>query len=159
MTDYAPAQPDDDQPQHQDEFTADAEVSLSEIRAAGKRGVGKRLDLTNPQAINKEVVLAIARKISPERIANKINELLDMTRTLKDGSEIPDVRAREAGVKLALAYMVGLPTQRQEIISVSVDADSSAGLKDRLAASPALRAALRRSLDDADSKAGPVVEG
>ena len=131
MAPYAPAHP-------LEEAVAD-EVEV--IRSSGPRGVGKRLDLSDPRTINKEVVVALSRRISPEAIADKIGELLEMKRQTKAGL-IPDARAMEAGIKLYLAYAVGLPVQRQELVTVAINADSMTGLRERLKSSPAMRDAL-----------------
>lgn len=141
MASHAPAQ----NPDIEDATTAEVDA----IRSGGKRSTTQKLDLSDPRVINKEVVVALARAISPDMIAAKIRELLDMTRTTKAG-EVPDVRAMEAGIKLWLAYTAGLPTQRQEIVSVALDADSSLGMRERLAHSPALRQVLRGVLDDVE---------
>lgn len=143
MASHAPAQPPD---------IADAvAIEVDAIRADGPRPTSRKLDLSDPRVINKEVVVALARAVSPDLVADKIRSLLDMTRTLKDGTEIPDVRAMEAGIKLWLAYTAGLPTQRQEIISVALDADNALGLRERLAHSPALRKVLQSMLNEVES--------
>jgi len=127
MTSYAPA-PD---------IETAVEEGVAEIRAEGKRRPSQKLDLSDPRQISKEVVVALARKIAPDLIAEKIEALLHATRPTKYG-EAADVRAMEAGIKLYLAYAVGLPTQRQEIVTVNLEADNSAGIEARLANSPAL---------------------
>ncbi len=134
MSSHAPAQIDD--------LAAEGVAELQ----AEKRSTTNKLDLSDPRQINKEVVVALARKVSPDLIADKIKELLSMTRVTKAGS-IPDVRAMEAGIKLYLAYAVGLPTQRSEVVTVNVDADSAVGMEERLRHSPALRAMFRKMLD------------
>jgi hypothetical protein len=134
MASHAPAQIDDL-----------AAEGVAELRAE-KRSTSQKLDLSDPRQISKEVVVALARKVSPDLIADKINLLLSMTRQTKVG-EVPDVRAMEAGIKLYLAYAVGLPTQRSEVLTVNVDADAEAGLAERLKSSPALRQVFRRMID------------
>lgn len=154
MTSHAPAQP----------IEIDDLVSkqVDAIRDEGKRTTSRKLDLSDPRTINKEVVVALSRAVAPELVADKIKQLLEMTRVTKAG-EVPDVRAMEAGIKLYLAYAVGLPTQRSEIVSVNVDADNALGLEERLRHSPALRAMFRKMLDNveggASDSSGPVVEG
>lgn len=146
MESQAPAQTIDDL----------AEAGVAEIRAAGKRSTTQKLDLSDPRVITKEVVTALARKVSPDAIAGKIDELINARRETKSGV-IPDVRAMEAGIKLYLAYVVGLPVQRTEAVNVNLDAASAAGLEDRLRKSPALRATFRRILDATED--GSAVEG
>jgi hypothetical protein len=119
---------------------------------AQRRLEGKTLEDVSPSAISKSFINAINHCISPERVAESISSLLTATRFSKGEGEIPDYRAQEAGAKLYLAYTIGLPVQRQEVVTVNVDADSENGMMDRLAKSPALRAALRKALDAADDK-------
>lgn len=133
MAAHAPAQTD--------EIETLAAKGVAELRES-KRGRGEKLSLQDPREINREIVFALARKVPASRIADKIDELIEMKRQTKDGV-VTDVRAMEAGIKLYLAYVVGMPTQRQEIVSVSLDADSSIGLAERLANSPALLKSLK----------------
>lgn len=133
MAAHAPAQTD--------EIETLAAKGVAELRES-KRGRGEKLSLQDPREINREIVFALARKVPASRIADKIDELIEMKRQTKDGV-VTDVRAMEAGIKLYLAYVVGMPTQRQEIVSVSLDADSSIGLAQRLANSPALLKSLK----------------
>jgi hypothetical protein len=149
MAFHAPAQTIDDQ----------AEAGVIEIRAAGKRGPTQKLDLSDPRVITKEVVVALARKVHPDAIADRIHELINAKRETKSGGSIPDVRAMEAGIKLYLAYVVGLPVQRTEAVNVNLDAASAAGLEDRLRKSPALRATFRRILDATEDGAPQDVVG
>ncbi len=55
----------------------------------------------------------------------------------------PDWRGRESGVKLWLSYVVGLPVQRQEIVTHKV---SSIGDSKALLRSPATLEAISRQL-------------
>jgi hypothetical protein len=141
MRSHAPAQ------------TIETEVmaGVEEIRAEGKRRTTQKLDLSDPRQINREVVVALSRRIHPDLIADKIKSLLDMTRPTKHGPAA-DVRAMEAGIKLYLAYVIGLPTQRQEIVQVNLDADSATGLCERLRNSPALRESLTKLIGEAEAE-------
>lgn len=134
MTAHAPAQNPDD-------IETLAAEGVAELRES-KRGRGEKLSLQDPREINREIVFALARKVPADKIADKIDELIEMKRETKVG-RVTDVRAMEAGIKLYLAYVVGMPTQRQEIVSVSLDADSSIGLAERLQNSPALLKSLK----------------
>lgn len=109
-------------------------------------------NLANPGEINREVCEALSRHVTPDDIAKVIHSLINATRPCK-GGELPDARAMEAGAKLWLAYRAGLPVQRQEVVTVSVDADSS-GMRERLSKSPALRKALREMLEESDDQTG-----
>jgi hypothetical protein len=105
--------------------------------------------------ISAKAVEMIVTRIPPERIVAKLDQMLDATRKTKNGVDI-DTRAVETAVRLWLAYAVGLPVQRTESVNVNLDADSSVGITDRLARSPALRDQLRKALAEADAAAGVV---
>lgn len=121
-----------------------------------RRLEGKTLADVAPSAISQAFIVAVSECVKPERVAEAVGQLLTAKRVTKSGTEFPDYRAMEAGIKLYLAYTIGLPVQRQEVVTVNVDADSETGMMDRLAKSPALRAALRKALDAADAG---VIEG
>jgi len=121
-----------------------------------RRLAGKTLADVSPSSISQAFIVAVSECVTPERVAESVNQLLGAKRVTKTGAEFPDYRAIEAGIKLYLAYTIGLPVQRQEVVTVNVDADTEAGMMDRLAKSPALRASFRKILDAADSA---VIEG
>lgn len=121
-----------------------------------RRLEGKTLADVAPSSISQAFIVAVSECVKPERVAAAVGQLLTAKRVTKSGAEFPDYRAMEAGIKLYLAYTIGLPVQRQEVVTVNVDADSETGMMDRLAKSPALRAALRKALDAADAG---VIEG
>jgi hypothetical protein len=124
---------------------------MTAVQAERKLRAEGRVSIMSPGEINREVTTAIARHIQPDRIGRVISGMLDATRTLKDGTELPDTRTQEAAVKLYLSYMIGLPTQRVETVNVNLDADSAVGLRERLQHSPALRktlAGLLREVED-----------
>ena len=98
----------------------------------------------NPAALTPAVMTAIARKVSPERIADCIAMLLEAE--LSNGQ--PDVRAIESGIKLYLNYMVGMPVQRQEIVTHKVT--SSIDPKSLLA-NPATLDAIVRQLEGSEA--------
>lgn len=122
--------------------------AVTKFREDKNKGLVK---LSDPTSLGREIMAAIAAKIPPSKIADTIHKLLDSSRTLKNGTVLADTRAMEAGVKLYLAYMVGVPVQRQEVINVNVDADASAGLLERLKASPAFRDQLGKLLAEANA--------
>lgn len=96
-----------------------------------------------------KVLAILAEKVPVEEIGDKIRALLDAK--TKDGTR-SDFRAVEAGLKIWLSYVVGLPVQRTENVNVNLDADAGAGLRERLAKSPALRSALRKALEDSEGE-------
>ena len=122
-----------------------------------RRLAGKTLADVSPSSISQAFIVAVSECVTPQRVAESVNELLSAKRITKLGQEFPDYRAMEAGIKLYLAYTIGLPVQRQEVITVNVDAETEDGMADRLSKSPALRAALRKALDAAH--AGDAIEG
>lgn len=113
------------------------------------------MELGTRGAVTEKIIRLITERLPPEKIAEKLDELIHATRMTKHG-EVIDTRSVEAGVKLWLAYAIGLPVQRSEAITVALDADSTVGIEERLAKSPALREQLRRSLAAADAAAGVV---
>ncbi|MBC8001081.1 MAG: hypothetical protein H7X97_00720 [Opitutaceae bacterium] len=111
---------------------ADAIAKTRADRAAG------RISIAKPGEISREVLYAIHKHVDPDKVGMVISKMLDATRSLKDGRELPDTRTQEAGVKLYLAYMVGMPVQRTEAVNVNLDADSSVDIEARMENSPAL---------------------
>lgn len=103
--------------------------------------------ICNPATISREVIASIAKHVTPDKVGKVIARMLDAKRRLKDNTELDDTRTQEAGLKLYLAYMVGMPVQRTEAVNINVDADSAVGMEERLRHSPALRAMFRKMLD------------
>lgn len=87
-------------------------------------------------------VRLIAERIPPEKIAAKIEQMLEA----KLVNNQPDWRAVEIGLKLYLSYTVGLPVQRQEIVQhkITSPATLTAMLTD-----PEAIEALQRQIDAA----------
>jgi hypothetical protein len=94
--------------------------------------------------VSQKLIETLAERFTPERIVGYIEDLLAATHVTKGGNIIPDNRAREAAVKLLLAYVVGLPVQRQEIIQKFID--GSLDTEEAILASPALRSTLARKI-------------
>lgn len=92
--------------------------------------------------LNAETMSAIADKFGGGKLADMLWDLTEAKCITKGGHEIADNRTRLAALQLALAYLLGRPVERQEIVSVNLDADSSIGLEERLAKSPALLKSL-----------------
>ena len=129
-----------------------------EVAKAKRKLANRPISEISPASISRELMDAIAHEIEPTEIAKCIRELITATRELKNGTVLPDTRAMESGVKLYLAYMIGLPVQRIENLNVNVDAETEEGLTDRLAKSPALRQSFRRVLSKAEGVSEGVVE-
>lgn len=93
--------------------------------------------------------------VAPEQILLTLRQALVADCVARDGSRQPDHRARLDAAKLLLAYGVGLPIQRQQIETKVTNNDNEVVM--RYLQSPALRAALRQELDDAERGATPAV--
>jgi uncharacterized protein (DUF2336 family) len=110
-------------------------------------GVRPISSLANPGEINRSVVAIIAEKIPGEQVGDMLREMLHATRPTKHG-EIPDWRAREAAMKLFIAYREGLPVQRQEIHQTVTNRSEDENM--RLLESPAVRSMLKKMLEQAE---------
>ncbi len=106
-----------------------------------------------PKASAVEIAEALDREIPAATIARAIAAALVAETVTKAGVKIVDHRSRLEAARLALSYRIGLPVQRTETVNVNLDADSAAGIQDRLEKSPALREQLRRTLAEADAAA------
>lgn len=120
------------------------------------RVAGRHVDHTQAVHYSPKLIEAIATEFPVELIVDLLKSLVTAEVITKGGHRIADNRTRLAAATLMLNYLVGRPVERQEIVTVNVDADSETGMMDRLAKSPALRAALRKALDAADAG---VIEG
>jgi hypothetical protein len=98
----------------------------------------KNHDLSAPEDISSKLTKYLIGRFTPEVIGNKIAELLEATHVTNGGKLIVDNRAREAGLKLALAYTIGLPIVRQEIKTHTIFETSEDVLK-RAENSPAFK--------------------
>jgi hypothetical protein len=128
-------------------------LPATEINAALKAGgprSGYVRSICDPQSISREVIASIAAQIAPGRIGKVLDAMLDAKRHLKDGTELDDTRTQEAALKLYMAYMIGMPVQRSESVTVALDADSAIGLQDRLRNSPHLRESMRKMIERAE---------
>jgi len=122
-------------------------MTIEAVEVMCDGGRAKPTSIADPGCINRELAEALEQHVPASILGPRIRELIDAVRYDKLGKESPDIRAREAGLKLALAYKVGLPVQRSETLLVSADADSAVGMEERLRHSPALRALFRKMLD------------
>jgi hypothetical protein len=102
--------------------------------------------LTAGQSLAKE----LAENIPDQRLGLAISQALVADQTNRDGTITPDHKVRLQAATLALAYLHGRPVERQEVVSVSLNADSSIGLAERLKNSPALRRSLRTILESVE---------
>lgn len=100
---------------------------------------------------SRDLARTLSSEVTAERIAEVLSDGLVAMRTTGSGVCEPDMRTRLEAAKLALAYIVGLPIQRSEIVNVNVDAAAQQDMVARLRSSPALRAAVSRMLAEADA--------
>lgn len=138
-------------PAQNPEFDAVAVEAIGMLRAEGPRKPGL---LLSPGAVSQELAAALAKFVPGDLIAERIRRLIDATVVTKCGDVVPDIRANEAGLKLALAYKIGTPISRIETVNVNLDADSAVGMEERLRNSPALRSMFQKMLDKIDGPTG-----
>jgi hypothetical protein len=105
-----------------------------------------------PDDPNRALSAEIDHQAPAERIIRALTVALEATTTTRSGTVEPDHRTRVAAASKLLEYRIGRPVERQEIVSVNLDADSALGLADRLKNSPALRQAIRAALDSAEGE-------
>lgn len=67
-------------------------------------------------ALSTRAVAELCNRVPIDRVIERITGLLDAE--MRDG--FPDHRARKDGITLWLSYVVGLPVQRQEIVTHKV---------------------------------------
>ena len=107
----------------------------------------RRHDLSDPSKISTRLTSVLAEQFPAEVISEKIDELLNATRELKDGTILTDTRSLEAGLKLLLAYTVGKPVERTETLTVNVETTPEQ-LSAQIESSPALKARLKKLLGE-----------
>jgi len=93
----------------------------------------------------------LADEIPESRIVEALSNALTAELVNRDGTRSPDHKTRLAAAETALAYRHGLPVRREETLLVHADADSTVGLKERLAHSPALRGLMRKLLNEVET--------
>ncbi len=113
------------------------------IEVVDKAGRTKLITGAKLRNLNAETIGAIADKFGSDRIAELLDELTKANCITNGGREIADNKTRLQALTLTLAYLIGRPVERQEVISVNLDADSSIGLAERLQNSPALLKSLK----------------
>ena len=101
---------------------------------------------------NTQLAAVIDREAPNTRIVAALAAALSADLVARDGTRQPDHRTRLDAAKVLLAYTVGTPITRSEIISVDASADSAAGLQDRLRKSPSLVAKLKMEIERAEGQ-------
>lgn len=92
---------------------------------------------------------ALDAKIPDSKIADVLELAMTANQVERDGTVRPDHKTRLAAAQVALAYRHGRPIERQQIITANVGPTDS-DLIERLAHSPALRAAIRDAVEAAE---------
>jgi hypothetical protein len=128
------------------------------IEVEDKRGAVRRISGDKLRVLSADTIAAIADKFGGDRMATMLYELCEAECITKGGHKIADNRTRLAALSLAMAYLIGRPVERQEILTVNVDADSAVGMEERLRHSPALRAMFRKMLDRVDNPDSPAAD-
>lgn len=97
------------------------------------------LDTVRAKGVSLANIERLATELPFEQVISCIREMFGALLS----NDKPDWRARETGVKLWLSYVIGLPVQRQEIITHKV---TSAPTTAQLLKNPATREALVRQI-------------
>ena len=113
--------------------------------AKKKTGVVKR----TPAEVSteKDLSIMIRERFPPERIGDKIEELLTAKKVIRDPrtgdvvDELPDTQAICKGLEFVLHYGTGLPVKRVEQVKISVGGKKLAELA---ASSPRFRQAMAK---------------
>jgi len=106
--------------------------------------------MNSPDNPSAELAGILAKKIPFEMIAETLFRALTATTVSRAGAVEQDTARQIQAAQIILENRVGRPVTRQEIVSVNLDADAGAGLRERLANSPALRASLQKLIDETD---------
>lgn len=109
--------------------------------------------------LSAKVIESIANEFGPQKVVDKMKELLEATKTMAVGGrpfETPDFKTQLDALKVLLQYQVGMPVARTE--SVVHNMDTMDTLEHKMQSSPALRRAVGRMLDQAEVQDGKIVE-
>ena len=105
---------------------------------------------TPARTASQQLAEALHTQIPEERLAEVLSSAMSATMTTRAGAVEPDHKTRVQAATLVLAYKVGRPVERQEVVSVNVCGDPDADFAARLKRSPALRRALRMLLAESE---------
>jgi hypothetical protein len=101
---------------------------------------------------NQQLAEVLHAEIPEERIARVLSDAMAATMTTRAGTVEPDHKTRVQAATLVLAYKVGRPVERQEVVSVNVGASADSDLASRLKKSPALRKMMKRMITEAEAE-------
>lgn len=105
--------------------------------------------------IGQSMIEELNRRLPPDRLVSEIEALLCATRATKHGIE-RDTRAIEVGLRLALAYQIGLPVARAEVRTQAIGDGES--LEEKLARAPEFRRLMQETMKRAEGRVVDVVE-
>lgn len=100
--------------------------------------------ITKGSDVGPGLILKLVKEVPVAEVITAIKNMLTANMRTKDGRTVPDYRAREAGAKLYMSYVVGMPVQR--VVSTAPPRESDTDTLARMLSSPAAREALRRVL-------------
>lgn len=90
----------------------------------------------------------VLKNFCPEdEIGRVLQRCLTATSISRAGVVEQDFKTQLSTAIFVTAQRHGLPIRREEVVSVSVDADSAVGMEERMRNSPALRAMFQAMLD------------
>ena len=92
------------------------------------------------------------RIVPDEAIVETLAALMNATTVLKNGVVVPDWGSRFEAVKLILAYKIGLPIPRKEIVVVQQNSDKEHDFIERMANSPSLLASVKWMVAQAEAR-------
>ena len=110
-----------------------------------------------PTDLSQAIAAALAKEITPDRLAVAISDCLNATTVSRSGVVELDFRTRLQAVTLAMSYLVGKPKERETPVPVPPEAVSDQDTVTRLRHSPALRSLFRSLL--AEAEATPDING
>lgn len=137
-----PQEPQNEHPSRVRARCADSQNEV-EILAPEKSKGGKQLEtlLTNSRAREKAVAaLEAALKATRTVYCPKSKELI----------EEPDHRVRAAAAVDLLCFTDGKPVERRENVNINIDGQDAKAVEDKMLSSPAMRAALKRKIEQVD---------
>lgn len=135
-------------------------VAEAQLAPAAGSGLGKKVAealLARPQFVDEMATAASEALTATQRFWSKED---------KDWEVVPDYKTRLTAFQMIMAHLEGEPIKRIVTASLGNPGGPGPDLDSQLAASPAMRAAMRRRLEKADraaaarakQKGAPVIE-
>jgi len=106
---------------------------------------------SHSKAASQQLAEVLHAEIPAERIARVLSDAMTATMTSRAGTVEPDHKARVQAASLILAYKVGRPVERQEVVNVNLGPSADEDLANRLKKSPALRRMMLRVITAAEA--------